>query len=117
MIRATPFFRTLCLLLVAAYAAGCVHGKDPVILNEPPREPFEVIGPVEVKTEWHGLHWLWHWWHYMPWHSSIYKIHDQKLIRKARKLGADAIIKVEYFPHRRGAKGEAIRYVLSKPSE
>ena len=104
----------VCLALFLNLLTSCAHRKTPVILNHPPKEPYEVISPIETRVEWHGLHWIWHWWHYMPWYSAVYKIHDKKLVKKAKKLGADAIINVEYLPHRQGAKAEAIRFKQGK---
>ncbi len=104
--------RFICLVITFSLLSACAHRKTPVILDLPPKDQsYEVIAPIETLVEWHGLHWLWYWWHYMPWYSSIYKTHDKKLIKKAKKLGADAIINVEYLPHRQGAKAEAIRFV------
>ena len=108
--RNKQILSTIIYCLVVLIFFGCTHQKIPIILDHPPKEPYEVIAPIETKVEWHGLHWLWHWWHYMPWYPTIHKIHDKKLIKKAKKLHADAIINVEYLPHRQGAKAEAIRF-------
>jgi hypothetical protein len=97
--------------LAAAIIVGCAHRKTPVLLEVPPERPFEVIQEIETKVEWHGMQWLWFWWHYMPWYSASHRVHNKTLIRKARKLGADAVIDVKYLPHRAGAQGKAIRYV------
>ena len=108
----------LAMILVVVLLAGCAHGKIPVILDHPPAEPYEVIQSIETKTDWHGLNWIWQWWHYMPWYSTIYKMHDKQLIKIARRLNADAIINVKYLPRRRGAVAEAIRYKpVSKESK
>ena len=103
-------------LVFGMIVSGCAHGKIPVILDPPPAEPYEVIGPVETKIELHGLQWVWFWWHYMPWYSPVYKIHEKALIKKARKLNADAIIHVKQLPRRAGATGEAIRFKTSQPA-
>ncbi len=95
--------------------SSCAAKKIPVILDQPPEEPYEVIQKIEVQTEWNALHWLWHWWHYMPWYSAIYKMHDQELIKKAQRVNADAIINVKYLPHRQGATAEAIRFKPTPP--
>lgn len=108
--------KLLLIGLVSLQILSCAHGKIPVIIDPPPKEPYQVIETIEVKEEWHGLHWLWHWWHYMPWYPSIYKIHDKKLVKKARKLNADAVINIKYLPHRQGATAEAIRFKDSEDS-
>lgn len=100
-------------VLAIAMILGCARGKIPVVLDYKPSESYEVIGTVETKTEWHGLQWLWYWWHYMPWYPSIQKYHEKHLVKKARKLGADAITNIRFFPARKGARADAIRF---KPS-
>ena len=97
-------------LIVSFFAAGCAHNKIPVIYDVPPKEPYDVIGTVETKVEWHGFQWIWFWWHYLPGYSPIHKIYEDSLIKKARKLNADAIINVKQLPKRAGATGEAIRF-------
>lgn len=89
---------------------GCVSTPLPQVLDRPPDEPYEVLGMVEVKREWHALQWLWSWWHYMPWCGPSHKLHEKKLAKKARKLGADAITNIEYYQRRLGAKAEAIKF-------
>lgn len=91
--------------------SGCVHNrKTPVILDHKPEQPYEVIQTVETEVDWGALQWVWFWWHYMPWYSSSNSIHRETLIKKAKKLGADAIINVKYLPRRSGATGDAIRF-------
>ncbi|PIQ85265.1 MAG: hypothetical protein COV74_09925 [Candidatus Omnitrophica bacterium CG11_big_fil_rev_8_21_14_0_20_45_26] len=101
-----------CVLVTCVLVMACASTpkKIPVIYDVKPTDPYEVIGIVETKTEWHGLQWAWFWWHYMPWQSAIYKKHNEALIKKAQKLGADAVINITYFPKRQGAQGEAIRF-------
>ena len=108
--KRAPVLNVFILLLIVVLGFGCAHGKVPVILDHPPQESYEVIESIEVIKEWHGLQWLWHWWHYMPWYPTVHRVHDKALIKKARRLGADAIINVEYLGHRQGAKAEAIRF-------
>ena len=108
-ISAVPL-KLLTALLIASISFGCAHGKIPVIYDQVPNEPYDVIGKVQTHVEWHGLQWFWFWWHYMPGYSPIYKIHEKALIKEARKLNADAIINVKQLPHRAGATGEAIRF-------
>ena len=102
------FTATLCLAMVLLEA--CAHHKIPVILEQKPDRPYEVIDEVETKVEWGGFQWIWFWWHYMPWYSSADSIHREALIKKAKKLDADAIINVKYLPHRSGATADAIRF-------
>ena len=106
--RSKPALFIFCLIF--SLLAGCAHGKIPVVLEGTPAEPYEVIGVVETEVTWYSLQWLWYWWHYMPWYSSVHKVHEEKLVKKARKLGADAVINIEQLPHRSGARGEAIRF-------
>ena len=108
--RNKKFISLVLICILSLTFVSCAQHKIPVILQHPPEEPYDVIAPIEAKTEWHGLHWLWHWWHYMPWYPAITKVHDKKLIKEAQKLNADAIINIEYLPHRQGAKAEAIRF-------
>ena len=107
-----PLSRTLIVwfCLVPLLLGACAHHKIPVILERKPDRPYEMIGEVETKVEWGGLQWLWFWWHYLPGYSATYKTHNDRLIKEAQKLDADAIINVEYLPHRSGARGDAIRY-------
>jgi len=101
---------TACLLAVLLTESCASRGKIPVILDYKPDRPYEVIEEVETEVKWGPLQWLWFWWHYLPGYSAIYKSHNKKLVKKARKLGADAVIDIDYLPHRSGARGTAIRF-------
>lgn len=109
--KLSKIFSGVLILSILISLLGCAHGrKTPVILDHKPEQPYEVIQPIEAKVEWGGFQWIWFWWHYMPWYSSSNSIHREALIKKAKKLGADAVINVKYLPRRSGATGDAIRF-------
>jgi len=100
----------LIIFLLLLSFVSCAHRKTPIILDHKPEQPYEVIQPIEAKVEWGGFQWIWFWWHYMPWYSSSNSVHREALIKKAKKLDADAIINIKYLPKRSGATGDAIRF-------
>lgn len=98
-------------ILILALFVGCAHRKKtPIILEQQPAQSYEVIQPIEAVVRWGKFQWVWFWWHYMPWYSSVNSIHREALIKKAKQLDADAVINVKYLPKRSGATGDAIRF-------
>ena len=98
------------IFLVSIFLYGCAHHKTPIILDQNPDRPYEVIQPIEAIVNWGHFQWVWFWWHYAPWYSSVNSIHREALVKKAKQLDADAIINIKYLPHHGGATAEAIRF-------